>query len=1130
MNRKIALILGVILLFCGAYFWVLPAVINANMARIIDFARAKTGFNISVVNPRMTRNLAFSADEFAILNSDNTKALYVEKPLVKALPAIGKIHVNRFDAQDFSVNFVLGETLKLGEYEIPKLPDMRLKNVHVRSYNVSVDTAGKNLQMHGENLDIKGISDRLVLQGLKITGAGIDANLDGEINKFNAKFPDLDLNLTLNSADTSKLITFLPDKDLSPDINIPELKKTGFNGRAAGALKISGSAKQPDVIGEIVITNAGIPATTVKDAVIKLIFEGGKIVMDVAVPVGKEKVFVKGPLELYGGKNVDFTITSTQNVDLKQAQTVLNPLHKILRFDMGPLPVIDLKGFGNVILHVTGNRETPLVNGKFNFKNTSVSFLDTEGLTVKNGAGSLIFEGTDIKSDIKSADLNGKPLIIEGKFTVAGDLDLKIRSDGQDLAELVKAVPSPITTASGLVNFNAHVTGKVVDFNDIVPNKNIFAKGTLEFLGNTIDAAKVSGKVNFDKDAADFDLETDIGGLKISGAGVLKDKNLNAKGKLHLAQSYIPLEIRNNTLTLNKINAMFDSMPFMIDGKITNIAVEPKFNLYLNTRVTQEFLDQFVNAKALYPIKVKGDVDLTSRLTGELGSLNVKSELELDEDAQIYYMGATIGDPMAPVKINVDSTMLPESLKINSLRYDKIVSSQNNRPYPTPQLSMSGTLNFLDNNNVGFQNFKVKTQTPTDAKIFNIIFRKPIMKQGLFNSDLVINGTAADPKILGTFDITSIEMPFFDALITDINMRFKPGIVNITSKGVVVSNPMTLEIAAKNSFLPPYVINDLKLDMADLDINKITNMMRDYEVETIRGKGKSEGEYIDITQLVIRNAVILADKVTVRNINADNFSAHLSLDNKSALNVKTFKFDIANGLVNGDLNYNLLSHNSKLNINLRDANASMMTEALFDLKGQIYGSMTGVANLACSGKTYETCLQTLSGAGSFKVANGKMPKLGSLEYLLKAGNLVQGGFGALSFNSLMDLLVPLKTGEFESIDGDIAIHGGVADTINIYSRGKDLNMYMSGSYNLVGSVADMDIFGSLSKDVTSVAGKLRNASLNSLFNTIPSAEDLPANSGLSKIPSAGNVYRRFMVEVFGDINGDNYIQSFKWVK
>ena len=213
-----------------------------------------------------------------------------------------------------------------------------------------------------------------------------------------------------------------------------------------------------------------------------------------------------------------------------------------------------------------------------------------------------------------------------------------------------------------------------------------------------------------------------------------------------------------------------------------------------------------------------------------------------------------------------------------------------------------------------------------------------------------------------------------------------------------------------------------------------------------------------------------------------------------------------------------------------------MSEALFDLKGQVYGSVNGDFSLSCTGESQD-CFKTLSGEGSFKIADGRMPKLGSLEYLLKAGNLLKGGFTGLSINSLIDLVTPLKTGDFDSISGDIHITDGIADKINIYSNGNDLNMYMTGNYNLATSVADMKIYGSLSKNITTVFGKIKNASLNTLFNTIPGinnqTEKLLLQTEISKIPdikNATDIYRIFAVDINGDINGTNYVKSFKWVK
>ena len=98
-------------------------------------------------------------------------------------------------------------------------------------------------------------------------------------------------------------------------------------------------------------------------------------------------------------------------------------------------------------------------------------------------------------------------------------------------------------------------------------------------------------------------------------------------------------------------------------------------------------------------------------------------------------------------------------------------------------------------------------------------------------------------------------------------------------------------------------------------------------------------------------------------------------------------------------------------------------------------------------------------------------------------------------------------------------------------------MYMTGAYDIVYSNADMKIFGSLSKNITSVFGKIKNASLTTLFNTIPGINDttekLKLQEDIGKIPNINDVtdiYRIFTADINGDINGTNYVKSFRWVK
>ena len=1186
------------------------------------------------------------------------------------------------------------------------------------------------------------LNNGIEINELKILSNGINMLFSGNITDINNKIPHVDLKAVINKSKAENIISLLPGlHDLTPDIDLYILKKTGFWADVSGNLEFKGKADYPNVYGNVLVSNAYMvkPIPNAEKAVIKLSYTGNKMNLDVEVPTSPtQTVYVKGPIILNKERTADLYIKSTDNVDLKTAQIVLNPLHEMLHFDLGPVPIMDIQGKGGIDFHVTGTRKNPHGWGQFRFKNATVKFLDIHNMTLTNGSGTLDFDNQNTLFRTKSAYLNGRPISVQGTCSLLGVLNFDIKSSNQELSKLLQIIKtspmltdlqkliSPLENGSGPVNLNIKLTGQVKDPKDIVFNKNLFAGGEIKLLSNTVKIkdipAKMSntkGTINFNNLDADFNLSSNIYNSKINIKGELQDtlcdlrlqsdkfhiadglkilpdnikipyekdlstitssftakykgaidnielKNLTLNGLIYsnkTAKSLIKIDnnapfklnnssfklplikgtfknspynislnidnmfdksrtvsgnckinsldlnlindnalqyilpaetakilkdidflngkinltariknnninaysalndvslvykpkhmkitvnsgnllLRNNILNLNKINAQAGKMPLFIDGQITNVYKNPNVNLYINAKPTQEFFDQFFNNNSLYPIKLKGDIILTARARGTADYLNTKASLDIAEDSSLYYMGATIGDAENPVKINIDNTLSGHKLKINNLTYDKIITSQNNKPFVTPQLTASGTIDVSDVNNAGFNNFKIKTLAPTDAKIFNIIFGKPFMKQGVFTSDLLLNGTSLNPKIKGKLAITSIDIPFFDSTIKDINLDFNNDKIFITGKGTVLTNDVRVEAEIKNSLTVPYIINNLKIKLADLNVNKIMDTIRDIEAESTRTHSNTLGTTIiqpfDISQVIIKKAEIIADKIKVRNINADNFTTDLSLNKNGVLDINNFKFNIAEGTVVGRFTHNINNHKTNLDINLNNANALIMSEALFDLKGQVYGSVNGNFNLACSGDSQEECFKTISGAGNFKIADGKMPKLGSLEYLLKAGNLLKGGFTGLSINSLIDLVTPLKTGSFDSISGDIEISEGIADKINIYSSGHDLNMYMTGSYNLSTSIAEMKIYGSLTKNITTVFGKIKNASLNRLFNTIPAinnaTEKLLLQEDISKIPNikdATDIYRIFFVDVNGDINGSDYIRSFKWVK
>lgn len=663
----------------------------------------------------------------------------------------------------------------------------------------------------------------------------------------------------------------------------------------------------------------------------------------------------------------------------------------------------------------------------------------------------------------------------------------------------------------------------------------------------------------------DFDLSV-LNGLKIPEIPNFKDFT-NFQGKINISSKiknnnirlfsqlgdtsviYKPKHLRikilngnilfdKDDLNLNKINAYAGVMPVFVNGKISNIVQNPDLNLYVNAKPSQEFFDQFFNSKSVYPIKLKGDVMFSSTLRGTLDRLSSKTELKLDESSSLYYMGATIGDLTNPVRIYIDGISSPTSLRLNNFVYDKIIASQNNKRFPNTQVTAKGDIYLLGKNNLRFKNFKVKTENPTDAKIFNIIFKKPFMKQGVFTSDLLINGDLYTPKILGKLDVTSVDIPVFDTTVKDVSLDFRHDNVYIRTKSSVLDNAIYFAAIMQNKFIPPYTFKDVSLYFEDLDLNKITNAIQEYEADLYKQQLglTSTAKAFDPSQIIVKSGKILADNIKIKELKATDFKADFNIDKNTTANVNDYNFKLANGSVNGDLSFNLLTNELDLNSHIHNSNAQTIGESLFDMKGQFYGIVNGDMNIKCIGKDQAECLKTLSGKGQFLIKDGRMPKLGSLEYLLKASNLVTGGITGISINGIIDLITPLKTGEFKSIAGHYNIENGIVRDLEVFSKGKDLNLYLTGSYNIENYIADMEVYGSLSSNIASVFGKIKSLSLNTLLNTIPLlqknelSDDITAK--INKIPAneQSSISRIFAVDINGDINGLNYVKSFKWVK
>jgi len=1200
------------------------------------------------------------------------------------------------------------------------------------------------------------IENGINFKNTTIKGENIHAKVDGKIYNLGKEKPAYNLKAKVTDTRLEEVVALLPwTKDLPKEFNFYKLKKYKFYGDGNGELTFVGQGNRPDVKGYVSLRDAYLihPMKGAKgNAKIDLKFSGKKMNIDVHVPAMNDQfVDVNGMVLIDGSKYSELNIKSSESVDLASAQEILNPLHEILNFQIGPVPMMKISGIGNINMRSAGKKVDPHLWGIIKFKNSSASFIEIHNLDLYNGSGEVKFDDKKVTFKTYSATINNKPVDIYGDCVVLGKLNVYVKSKGQDIKKLVKTIQTspilvdvqkvvkPFTNPEGLADVFLHIYGNVdKQAEEVVFNEDLFSKGSITLhnaktvMQDTfLPFTNINGVVNFDKYDSDYDVtgfvrnskvhvwgtgtnseidlkakadkfkladifdllhpdqtlpyKDEIGNLyasfdggykgvadadnidynkvKVSGKflpnmstantikldggtfvianGLLRTSKLKGlfnenpfnltlamkdidKEDLNIADSVFSFKdfdvssinaiknqialpkdivaqvdnidklsgkvditgrIRNNsisadtilkdisfiykpfdsmvrvrngkanmrgeTLYLDKITSSVSSMPVFINGKISNVySQNPNVNLSLSAKLTQIFFDRFFNSKSVYPIKAKGNINLYSRLSGSLNALSAKTKLSLGENASLYYMGATIaGAPTGtfnseemttnPVSILSDVVLYPNRVKINSLNYNQSITSQNKKVSTQNLLNASGEISLLDNDVIGFKNFKVKTEHPTNARIFNVLFKKPTIKQGVFTTDITLNGTSVAPYALGYLNVNSIDIPVLDSTVRDINIDFKKDFINLTTKAVVLTNDILMTAKIVNKPSRPVEIDEINVTMDELNLNVITQALSDIEVDNTHNNNPVQyttAELLPPDSLIIKDALVKADYILIKKAIASDFSSHFSLDNNQVLNIDNYSFKLANGTVNGSITYDLKNLEGKAKMQIKDADAQIISENFFDMPGQMYGLVTGDMSLSCSGLNSVDCVKTLSGEGSFDVKDGKMPKLGSLEYLLKAGNLITGGVTGLSINGIIDLITPLKTGNFKSISGDIHVKDGIANDINVYSSGKDLNMYLTGSYNIATLVADMEVYGSLSKNLSTLTGKIANSSLNTLLNTIPGIninEIKPSStSNINKIPNfnKNNTLRVFRAEIYGDINGSNYVKSFRWIK
>ena len=622
--------------------------------------------------------------------------------------------------------------------------------------------------------------------------------------------------------------------------------------------------------------------------------------------------------------------------------------------------------------------------------------------------------------------------------------------------------------------------------------------------------------------------------------GQINFKNFYAehiKSKMPFVFDDFVVHFNKNKMYINDITAQIGDIPLYGNVEITNLIKNPNLNGFFTSKITNSFIKNYLPGILANKFEAQGDINLSAKFNGTANDFNIFPKLTFNPESDIFFDGTNLGEINDIREFNGTINIKKDKINIKKFDYIKHISSQNNKTYPIVFASLDGILDINKDNIIIPEEINLKTNKNISARILNVFFKKQVMKQGSFNCNIkyITDKISGLGKLLGNIECRNIDIPLFDTVIKNIEINGTKNNIDLKLFGFMSDSKIRISSVLDNNLGIKPQIKSLNIYADQIDNNKLfENLSKTHNAMNSNNNIKN----LDLSGLSIKNGTLDIRKMTIKSLVSNNFRTNFSINEKGVFQAENTTVEVGDGNITGNISFDMISNKLKGDFELSNVDANYVAETLFDGKNQIYGNANGKIMLETKGLKSEEMIKNLSGLVYFDISDGRMPKLGSLEYLLRASNIVKSGITGFTLNSVLELLNLVKTGYFSNINGGCEIENGVAKNIEIYSKGENLSLYIHGNYDISKTEAQMEILGKLSKKISTIFGTFGNTSLNTFFRLIPGISMLDYSrknfiQDVEKIPSFTNgTYeaRTFQAIIDGNINESGYVQSFKWVE
>ncbi len=971
-------------------------------------------------------------------------------------------------------------------------------------------------QIIGFNIGPVPIMDISGYGNINITTKGsiFDAQIFGDFEAYSAsaEIEGLDAKLSEGKChlvfDDRNLIF----KEIKGKMDNADFLLTGV-GNTKGEVKLNAKIKNAKAGMILKIFNNSIISKPYKNLTKDIAAASGDLEADINL---------KGTIKNYEDSNFLAELTPFGNLNLNNGKIILN----------NGIILNKLSGVLNFGDKQSGLFELFLDNSQINFEFASSESLKKissgENFEIKSTIYSNSIQFRDVLSQIKQFKFKDKK--IQNAISKIKDFNFYskfyIKSEGKI------SINKPDLT-------NLKNKGYIIGLNSNKHPNLVFNSGLIKvendkLIFNNFDISTLKGTIKANGDIKNFLNKKPSFNLNVALNNISLDILENILPKIKLTNTRIKngvIQFKQDDVKLSSISVDYQTMPIFFNAQIKNIYDLKKLSLDYSTILDEKSSDNIINPYLTYPVKLKGEIPIKGSFIGTIDNYLINFIATIPIESDITFSGANLGDTNHKREIQGKFEVRDNFAKIHELKLIKYIKNQNNKTNPLVALSAAGQI-VQKNSELYYNNFKIATNTPINVRILNLIFKKSLLKKGNFECNISLNGNIKAPKLTGSTLLEDLDIPLYDTQINNIKVNISDKFIDSEILAKNKQSDIKVFLKALNNLKAPYVINKLDIISNKLDILDILANLAPQEKKTdIELK---EEILIKPSDVIIKEGTFDFKDVQYEKISAKNLKGKFDYNNNT-FNLKESILDIAQGSITASGDYSLKSTVLNLKAKMKQCNSNILANDFLNANGQIYGLMDGELELKTKALNTPEGIRNTKSNIIFSVNNGKMPKLGSLEYLLRAGNLIKNGLLGLSLNNIIEVLTPYKTGEFEKIDGALSIEKGEVQKLEIKSQGKNLSLYLVGNYNILNNYADIKIYGKLSQKISNALGAIGNASIKQFIETITPKKDKQRNEqlqqNLDKIPSIEIETpepRFFSAKVLGDINKDNYIKSFSW--